>query len=1192
MCLHSRVSVEREVQVRLLDSLRIPCLLILGFASVSMAAPSDRDYQGVQSMKELRIEKLRNEEIKAVKMALGLRNPENRKSELYLRLAELYLEAYRADFLLEGRMHDQALKTDPAARFVRVRSREDLRNGIGAAETILKLNVNSPKLDQIYFFLGYNYAEYGDKKNSSLYFKKLATEFPESGFSIEGIRALADEAFQSGDFPEAERQYEIAIRKTNDPAQQARIYHKLAWCYYRQRRSQDAVNTMKRAIEIARTSGSGEKLLSIREEGLRDLAVYYAELGRVDEAIEYFRENAGGNDKLVKVLEKLGKEYERTGQVEKAKQVYEVLLRTDQRDESSFRVAVKMVDLDLLKENFETAAERLRNLEVPRSSEPDTQLAVVNLKRQVRATAVGNHDRYNRKDDKREGRKFLDAADSFYTIYLNKFIPSDKAGKVELNEIRMYLADVKREKGEPGAAAELYKKVIQDKDEKYAKQAAQLWVGSLDSELKNRRKAGEKPGSEPSLLERDFIEASDLLEASIPDSFESREARYKAAFCLSEYPSEKAAAIKRATSLTKDYPNQPQGVYAARLWLKLDPSKSTYSELSRDPTLLDTDLRLKSELKRDLEITARNLRVSEISGFEKGKEFDKAGKAYEEFARNSTGEKEAENAYIGAISSYAQQGDSEQVIRVMKEWRVRYPRSATLVSSVKREATKLLVRGFFSESAELFLGIGKLLYDRASLHASAELFSGALQYKKAIGVYRQILGLAQNEEERAGLFRKIALMSIDDGDEEGVLMNWKECAAMNSSLKAECLSQIGNIYLAQQDLKPAREKFESVVGIRSGPSRKSPFVAYAQFRLAQLAEKEMKREKLEFPADRLKKAYDARIAEITGVFGAYQKAAGLDGPWGIAAAERMGDVALELSTDVENALGDPRATPELKAGMMELVTGFNQKAVELAKESYQKAQKEQLLSPALPILQDRLVDAGVGGMKHSQGQRSGVKLIGMDPDGGKLGREEALKKVREALLKNLDDALAWIDYGNLLWGLGKPGLSSVAYDRSLSLKARWADAQNNRAVVMVSDLGLENWIAANEAVTLWRKAIQVEAGNSAALFNLGHVFNYYRLFNLALPHLQKAARKVRVAEVHDELAVTYWGLGKKTETTLNSRKADSLGLRPDRFTKKFRESSQLKGEACLGRLGEIAGVQELKGFERISVNRMKQRCQI
>ena len=1188
------------MRVKGFSSLAIALLvvaLVLDPASV-WAAPAERDYQGVQTPKELKIEKLRNEEIKAVKMALGLRNPENRKAELYLRLAELYLEAYRADFLLEGRIHDKAIEANPSAPFVRVRSREDLRNGIGAAETILQLNVNSPKLDQIYYFLGYNYGEYGDKKKSTTYYQKLAREFPASQFSIEGVRALADEAFQAGDFTEAERQYEIAIRKTTDPAQQARILHKLAWCYYRQRRSQDAVNTMKRAIEIARTSGGGEKLMSIREEGLRDLAVYYAELGRVDEAIEYFRDNAGGNEKLVKVLEKLGKEYERTGQIEKAKQVYEVLLKTDQRDESTFRVAVKMVDLDLLKENFETAAQRLEKIEVPKSSDPDTQIATLNLKRQVRATAVGNHDRYNRKDpeSKKDGRKYLDAADLFYTIYLNKFIPSDKASKSELNEMRMYLADVKREKGEPGAAAELYKKIIQDKDEKYAKQAAQLWVGSLDSELTRRRKAGQKPektpGAAPSELERDFIEASDLLERSIPDSFESREARYKAAYFLSEYPSEKPAAIQRASSLAKDYPNQPQGVLAARLWLKLDPSQGTYAELSHDPTLLDSDTRLKGDLHKDLEETTRQLRVNEISGFEKNKEYAKAGKAYENFAANAKTEKEAQNAYLGALGSYAQQGESEQVIRIMREWRARFPKSPLIEKSVKAEATKFFIRGLFNDSAELFLGIAKLFYDRSSYLTSAALFSGGLQYKKAIQVYRQSLALAQNDEERAAVFKLLALTSIDDRDDAGVLLNWKECAEMNSSLKAECLCQIGNFYLAHQDPKPAREKFEVVVGIRSGPSARSPYIAYAQFRIAQLLEKELKREPLEFPIDRLNRTYEARLTELARVIAVYQKAMELGGPWGLAAIERVGDLSLEISTDVENVLMDSKATPELNAALMPGVTALAQQATENAKKAYQTAISEQLLSPALPIIQDRLVDAGVGGMRHSQGARSGVKLIGMDPDGGKLGKDAAFGKVREALLKDSDDALAWIDYGNLLWGIGKPGLSSVAYDRSLALKTRFADAQNNRAVVLVSDLGLENWVAANDAVALWKLAVKHEPRNSAALFNLGHIFNYYRLFKLSLPHLQNVSRRVKIGEVFDALAVSYWGMGKKTEAELNSNKAESLGLKPERFTRKFRESSSLKGEPCVSRLDEIPGKGELKGFERVSVNRMRQRCQL
>ena len=75
-------------------------LSLLVLAGPSAFAYSSSDYASVQNSKEKQIETIRNEEIKAVKTALSLRAPENRKAELYLRLAELYLESYRADFLL------------------------------------------------------------------------------------------------------------------------------------------------------------------------------------------------------------------------------------------------------------------------------------------------------------------------------------------------------------------------------------------------------------------------------------------------------------------------------------------------------------------------------------------------------------------------------------------------------------------------------------------------------------------------------------------------------------------------------------------------------------------------------------------------------------------------------------------------------------------------------------------------------------------------------------------------------------------------------------------------------------------------------------------------------------------------------------------------------------------------------------
>ena len=1193
MCSRSRASAGRRLRVARTDFPRAALLawVLLLTGGSSRAAPVEKDYRTVQTGKELKIEQLRTEEIRAVKTALGLRNPENRKVELYLRLAELYLEAYQADFLLEGRIHDKRLEKNPSARMERGRSRVDLRNGIGAAETILGFQKAPEKLDRILYFLGYNYAEYGDDGKSREYYRRLIREFPSSGYATDALRAMADSAFQSGDFKEAERIYEDALGKTGDPAQQARILHKLAWCYYREGKSEKAVATMKRAIGVARSGGRGEKLMSVREEGLRDLAIYYAETGKVEEALDYFKENAGEKDKLMKALEKLGKEYERTGQIEKAKLVYGVLLQTDPDDEAAFRVAAKMVDLDLLKENFEVAAERLGKLAIPKSKDPDTLLAIVNLRREVRSTAVGNHERYRRAGGKKEGLRHLEAADRFYSIYLAKFAPFDKAGRSELNEIRMYLAEVKTEKGEPGAAAELYKRVIQDRDEKFAKEAARQWVGSLAKELKRRAEAGGKPGSAPSDFERDFIEASDLLEKSIPSSVESREARLRSAQILAAYAGEKPEAAKRARSLAQAYPETPQGVLAARLWLQLEPVKSVLSEVSENRRLMAADRAATGELARDVEAAAKSLKVNEISGYEKDRQYGKAAKAYEQFARQAKTEKEAESAYIGALSSYAQNGNSDEVNRVMREWRARFPESRLLERSVKEEATRYFIRGNFNDSAELFFGLGKLIGDRSSFLTGAALFSGGLQHKKAETVYRHALSVSGTAADRAEIFKLLALNALEQRDDSGVILNWKECSVLESPLRAECLCQIGNYLASKQDWKAARERFEAVVAIRSGPSASSPYLAYAQFRIAQLLERGLESPPLEFPEEKLLKAFESRISGLKPVSEAYQKAIDFGGPWGIAATERLGDLSAEFSSEVTRAIRDPKATPSLKNALLPAADALGRQAVEHAKTAYDAALREGLLSPALPVIQDRLVDAGVPGSGRSQGSRNGVKLIGADPDGGKSGKEEAIRKVRDELLKSQDNALAWIDYGNLLWGLGKPGLSRIAYERSLALRTRAADAQNNIAVVLVSDLGYENWFAVNEAVALWKKSIGIEPKNSAALFNLGHFYNYYRLFSLALPPLLAVSKRVKIAEVYDALGVAYAGVGKRSLSELNFKKAEKLGMSPGRFTRRYREAALEKGEKCLASLEQLPGAGDLRGFERISYSRLKQRCQ-
>lgn len=1173
------------------NSIRFSVLAMViasGFNSIALAY-SDSEYASVQNPKERKIESLRNEEIKAIRTALGLRAPENRRAELYMRLSELYLEAYQADFLLEGRLHEKEVAQNPNAKFKRVRSTRDIQNGVSFAEQILELKVDRKKLDQVYYFLGYNYSELGDKKKGLVYYKRLSDEFPDSPFAIEAHKAIADDAFTSGNYPEAERMYQMALQRAKEPSQQARIYHKLAWCYYRARKNNQAIDAMKRAISIAQTDQ--EKYLNIREEGLRDIAIFYAETGRVDEAIQYFRQNSGGDEKLVSTLERLGKEYERSGQADKAIMVYEAMVKMPTKDQTSLRATIKLAQIDILKQNYQRGAERIETAIFPVNPDTETNISIQNLKQTVRNVAITHQDRFRKADDKEDAKKFLYVADRYYAIYLRLFLSQKGASKDERNEIKMYWAEVKRDLGNPGDAALLYKQIIADQDPKYAKDAAQLWVSSLASELKKKAASGEKSGTSLSQIERDFIDASDLLEKSIPESVESREARLRSAQILAAYPAEKSSAIQRSSKLAQDAPGTPQGVLAARLWLQLSPTVETVKAIRAQPGLIDQDSKQKKELQQDLAVVEKKLKIENIATLEKGKNYSAAAKEYEDFAAQAKTEGEAEKAYLGAMNAYAQSGSSEDVFRVMAAWKTRFPKSGGPLKAVKNQATLFLIRGLYSDSAELFLAIGRQFNDLGVVLTAAALFDGALQRPKARETYKFALKMAKTEEDRARIYKASAEVAASMKDELASFDDWKSCYSGNSSFKAECGSQVGNAYLRLSDFRQAKETFNQVVQIRKGPSAKSPYIAYCQFRLAQILEREMKLAKLEFPEESLLKAFQARVEELKPVSNAYQKAIELGGPWGFAATERMGDLALNLSIEVDRVLRSPKASEQLKQVLTPVIQALRNKAVENDKNAYRLALKQQVLSPALPVIQNRLVDAGAENFNRAQGSRSGIRLIGISADGGSLGRAEALRVTRDRLEKQVDDALGWIDYGNLLWGEGKPGLSKVAYQRALEIKTRTADALNNIAVVLVSDMGYENWFAANEAVATWKQALAKEPGNAAALLNLGHYFNYFRLFSLALPYYEKAAKKISLTEVHDGLAVAAWALRKSAESDLQFAKAEELGASKNRFVKKYVDSTRTESlKECRRALKEMSS-EELKGFEKVSFELQVARCE-
>lgn len=919
------------------------------------------------SAEEVKIQKLREEELTQLRIVLGRRTPINRRADLYLRVAELYLEAYRVTFLLEGRVHEKRLESKVEDTLIdRTHSKPYVYKGIQSCLDILKLKIPFQHIDRVYYFLGFYYTELDQNKESRKYFEWLVEKYPSSVYVTEAYRELGEIAYKTNQFRKSLHYLELAIQKPADlGSHYPRVLHRLAWNYYRTKQYEKAVLTLKNAI--SQSVDGGEKFLSLKEEALRDMALFMTETGKAEEALSYFEKVAGDKGFYTKSLEKLGKQYERALDLGKANQVYEVLLQTAGDEGVIFRVLVKIVDLDLRRGKPLEALERIKKNKILYRGDSETEISAQNLKAMVRRTATENHENFRKKSD----RSALQICEAYYSTYLDLFLNQDSAKK-EIPEIQMYLAEVKRDLGKSKEALALYKKVIDSGDPRYLKEAAVLRLTILNDALK---KEAAKTVTEPSKIEKEFIEESDALKVYLEDMPEAREGALKSAQILAGYPSSQKEAIKRVQKILEKWPKTIQAVVAARLWIQLSEGarelKDILKTIQDTPGILEADkAQGGGKLKQVLSEQESKMQISQIALFEKEKNYAEAGKAYEAFAAVAHKLEVSEKALSNAFFAYLKVQDLDSVLRVAKSWMSRFPKSKAYSVPIRGAATSFFILGKFADSAFLF----------EHLH----------------------------EQETA-------------------------------------------------------DKIYEGLGLKKTSTRKNKKTAYwtsmDQFRMAEKKEGEAHFTALELPEKKLKQGLTQRLKFFESLSKAYKKVIALGGPWAIAALDRLANFTFSLSEEIEKITPPQSLTPDgsakFKANLKSISEPLRKKAMDTWKEAYNSAQKNEILSPALASIADRL---SLG--RRGEGVRVEFQLA------GNLNQDE---KVTEKLFNNPLNASLWVDYGNRLWSLGQPRLALIAYDRALSIAPKGMSALNNKAVLML-ELGGEDLIqTAYESLALFKE---------------------------------------------------------------------------------------------------------------------------
>jgi len=595
------------------------------------------------------------------------------------------------------------------------------------------------------------------------------------------------------------------------------------------------------------------------------------------------------------------------------------------------------------------------------------------------------------------------------------------------------------------------------------------------------------------------------------------------------------------------------------------------------------------------------MKVGQIGRQEKEKDFHSAAAGYENLANQSEDKVFAEKAFENAFSGFLKAGEVEGLERVGAAWLKRFPKSAKVGDALKMAATHFLIQGNFAGAARFFDKVGRSGMDPDALETAGKIWDGVGDLNRALTTWSAYLELFPKSPDRFAVALAMA-RGFETAKREGdAAKAYQYCMTGGGQYEAVCGARLADLYLRAKDVENARVLFKR---ISSGADKKkgeglSPFVAYGRFRLAESVEERTVLEPLKFiDQKQLKNAITQRLAFIETLSRAYLTAVEAGGPWGIAALYRLAGWVMRLGEDLEKITPPAAVTGEnlvkFRKNIEGISTPLKRKALATWAEAYTKALNAEVLAPAIVDVTDELTAARMGPPAvptRAQGPRGKFRIAGIPADGGEEGRPKAMARIREKLLKNPQDSGAWLDYGNLLWGEGKPVLAKLGYARSLELAKNNPAALNNLGVVSLGADGEDDWLRAAESLQSFNAANHADTFFMAAKFNRALMLNYYRLFAKAKPLWEQVLAKEASAEGLDGMAVVHQALGDRKQAESFFEKSNEAGAKDSRFTYLFHKAARApNGEKCLDELEDLekAGLQ---GFEKLSVERLNKVCQ-
>lgn len=625
---------------------------------------------------EAQLERITDEGIKQLFKLTQQFKTSKRRGELWLRLAELYVEKAR---LIEYRIqqkYDDQIKAFQKGE-IKAKPKLDLtaaqdynKKAVQLYEWFLRDFPQDPKVDQALFFLGYNYFELNQPEKGRDYYQRLTKNHPDSEYVEESNFALGEFYFEREQWADALKYYsEVAKRK------KARLFsfalYKTAWCQYKTGQVKPALVSLERVIHAGRkakgdkdSSAGGASRIRLATEAQKDLVIFYAEVNTAENARAYF-ETIAGQKATFGLLEKLAYYYADTGNREGARYIFKELIAEKPTAPKAYDYQYQIVTMYVSADKGEVFRSELYNW--IQTYSPGSAWAEANKKdkelvaraNQLIETTLRNHILQQHQTAQNSRVPVAQkAAKQGYELYFNTF----KSG-AKLDEMHFFYAELLFDMGEFDEATTHYSWVVENSpNSPYFEKATLNTVLAAEKGLPKeedlKKQVGESLEPQPFNAKiQAFEDAAGRYMKAFPKAENVPAMKFKIG-TLYYYHNQFDKALAAFNGIIKEYPKSQYAKYSANLTLDIFNLKKDYGgletagqEILANPDLADSDVgaQVKNVIQRAQFKKAQDLEAK--------KDFAGAAVAYEEFSKKYAGGELGATAAYNAALNFERAGD-------------------------------------------------------------------------------------------------------------------------------------------------------------------------------------------------------------------------------------------------------------------------------------------------------------------------------------------------------------------------------------------------------------------------------------------------------------------------------------------------------------------------------------------------------